>query len=519
MLVNDEYSTVDGNPNVKDEMITDAPADEDVIDDGQLAWALTAVLLEHGRFRRQHAITAAAVKLEVSQEEVDSRLQSMFEAMVLQRCIERCPPATLLRVPAQKHSNAMKKAKRDPSDQQMKEASLMGAATEMRDAFLRDRFSLDAPLSVFAAADDDDNRRSGGRAGNKRSAQQAGMMPSAQRAKMARLAKLPDEDLDNPFPEAGAAKADGSETDGVLWRVNQAEFSRRFRGDAIATHAAECHGDAAGAVVAAMLRRADTSSSASANSNSTGFRAVGAGGDANDRSPDQTQPQVMAACRAASGWRQWRDHLPTFGKDLTASLQLLAKDEGSAPIVQRQGAGSTSACYSVDLSATVNAMKRRELNAAIRIKFGSEAGRLFNLLAEGQQLEQKSISDRAMLPLKDTRELLYKLLRSQYLSLQDIPKTADHAPSRTFYTFRAVPTDAYNTLLQNLVQGLYNVRVRLATELAKEQEMLDLLRQGNATAALLQSHQDQIARVQEVNKGMVNTQLNLVTMLDLFLFF
>lgn len=49
--------------------------------------------------------------------------------------------------------------------------------------------------------------------------------------------------------------------------------------------------------------------------------------------------------------------------------------------------------------------------------------------------------------------------------------------------------------------------------------MLDLLRQGNATPALLQSHQDQIARVQEVNKVMLNTQLSLVTMLDLFLFF
>lgn len=47
-----------------------------------------------------------------------------------------------------------------------------------------------------------------------------------------------------------------------------------------------------------------------------------------------------------------------------------------------------------------------------------EAGRLFNLLAEGQQLEQKSISDRAMLPLKDTRELLYRLMRAQYLGLQ-----------------------------------------------------------------------------------------------------
>lgn len=59
---------------------------------------------------------------------------------------------------------------------------------------------------------------------------------------------------------------------GVLWRVNQEEFTRRFRADAIATYAAVRHGDAAGAVVAAMLRRADASS---VSSSSSSFR-VGA---------------------------------------------------------------------------------------------------------------------------------------------------------------------------------------------------------------------------------------------------
>lgn len=50
-LVNDEYATISGNTEVKEEVLNDVPADEDVVDDGQLAWALTVVLLEHGRFR------------------------------------------------------------------------------------------------------------------------------------------------------------------------------------------------------------------------------------------------------------------------------------------------------------------------------------------------------------------------------------------------------------------------------------------------------------------------------------
>mmetsp|Transcript_2881 Transcript_2881/g.8405 ORF Transcript_2881/g.8405 Transcript_2881/m.8405 type:complete len:125 (+) Transcript_2881:597-971(+) len=124
-----------------------------------------------------------------------------------------------------------------------------------------------------------------------------------------------------------------------------------------------------------------------------------------------------------------------------------------------------------------------------------------------------------MLPLKETREVLYRLMRANYLTLQDIPKTADHAPSRTFYTFRAVPHDACKTLLVNLVQALLNVRLRLQHELLKEKEMFDLLGQSNVTKAIFLSKQDQIERVKEVNKLMLNTQNSLVTMLDLFAFY
>lgn len=58
--------------------------------------------------------------------------------------------------------------------------------------------------------------------------------------------------------------ADALGADAVLWRVNQQEFTRRMRADGVATHAALRHGDRAGAVVAAMLRRPDLGAAAQA---------------------------------------------------------------------------------------------------------------------------------------------------------------------------------------------------------------------------------------------------------------
>lgn len=54
-----------------------------------------------------------------------------------------------------------------------------------------------------------------------------------------------------------------------------------------------------------------------------------------------------------------------------------------------------------------------------RGKFGESGARVFKLLAgAGQQLEQRTVSERAMLPIKLTRELLYRMLKARYVSLQ-----------------------------------------------------------------------------------------------------
>lgn len=43
---------------------------------------------------------------------------------------------------------------------------------------------------------------------------------------------------------------------------------------------------------------------------------------------------------------------------------------------------------------------------------------MFRLLVDKKQLEQKQVADYAMVPIRDARELLYRMLRAGYLSLQ-----------------------------------------------------------------------------------------------------
>ena len=59
----------------------------------------------------------------------------------------------------------------------------------------------------------------------------------------------------------------------------------------------------------------------------------------------------------------------------------------------------------------------------------------------------------AMIPVKDTRELLYKLLKAKYVQIQELARTMDHAPSRTLYLWRVDPICAAGQ-----VGGLYFIR-------------------------------------------------------------
>ena len=55
---------------------------------------------------------------------------------------------------------------------------------------------------------------------------------------------------------------------------------------------------------------------------------------------------------------------------------------------------------------------------ARRQQFGQPGLRVFRLLVTLRQLEQKQVSEKAMLPMKDTRELLYRMLKAGTISLQ-----------------------------------------------------------------------------------------------------
>ena len=55
------------------------------------------------------------------------------------------------------------------------------------------------------------------------------------------------------------------------------------------------------------------------------------------------------------------------------------------------------------------------------------------VLSHHKHLEEKQIGEFAMIPVKDTRERLYTLLRAGLIVLREVHKRADYAPMHTYF--------------------------------------------------------------------------------------
>lgn len=56
-------------------------------------------------------------------------------------------------------------------------------------------------------------------------------------------------------------------------------------------------------------------------------------------------------------------------------------------------------------------------------------------------------------------------------SVQDVPRSTDHAPSKTFYTFRANTDSAFRVMQHDIVQALLNLRLRHRHERGKAEDV------------------------------------------------
>ncbi|KAF8894419.1 hypothetical protein BD779DRAFT_1609183 [Infundibulicybe gibba] len=118
----------------------------------------------------------------------------------------------------------------------------------------------------------------------------------------------------------------------------------------------------------------------------------------------------------------------------------------------------------VDFEIIGRRLRRRVLESITRERHGAEGVRILRLLLDTGKLDEKQISKVVMMAAKDVRPLLAALAADSLISTQEVPKTADRNPTRTFYLWYVDQHKAYSVLLGNLYKTLYNIGMRRQAE-------------------------------------------------------
>ncbi|KIM49316.1 hypothetical protein M413DRAFT_438504 [Hebeloma cylindrosporum] len=109
-------------------------------------------------------------------------------------------------------------------------------------------------------------------------------------------------------------------------------------------------------------------------------------------------------------------------------------------------------------------LRQNIVDSVARDKHGPEGVRILRLLSHTGKMDEKQISKIIMMAPKDVRPLLVALSTDSLISIQEVPKSADRNPARTFYLWYADYQKALSVILADVYKTLHNIMMRRRAE-------------------------------------------------------
>ncbi|KAG1759672.1 RNA polymerase III subunit RPC82-domain-containing protein [Suillus occidentalis] len=177
---------------------------------------------------------------------------------------------------------------------------------------------------------------------------------------------------------------------------------------------------------------------------------------------NQSAALVMRATLKASEARQKSHSSASLVKDY---LGLMSAVDNPTP------AGKAASFISladnkvhIEFEIVSKRLRRRVLEAVARERHGDDGVRIVRLLLDIGKMDEKQIAKVAMMPNNVVRPLLAALSSDFLISTQEVPRSADRNPTRTFYLWHVDLPKAYSALLGHLYKTLYNIGMRRQAE-------------------------------------------------------
>lgn len=199
-------------------------------------------------------------------------------------------------------------------------------------------------------------------------------------------------------------------------------------------------------------------------------------------------------------------NIPIMNDEEAKQYLTLLCDEKTAGFLSKtdENAGGM---YCANIEKSMEMLCSNACSQIIQERFGSKACRVFRLLYMKKHLEQKQISELAMIPFKEVKELLYKLFEERFIKMQEISKAGDYAPSRTFYLFSIDLTQLSRLLLGRCYQTLGNLMKRRESQMVENKRLLEKNEKlEGILTALAATNEDSLQVVEELEELITPTE-------------
>jgi DNA-directed RNA polymerase III subunit RPC3 len=159
--------------------------------------------------------------------------------------------------------------------------------------------------------------------------------------------------------------------------------------------------------------------------------------------------------------------------NLTLSLQELSRLQH--PSVLRLHADDL---FEVDITSLMEYLHKRMAHKIVCDRSGETAGRILSILSVLGSLESDKIAQHAMVPVKDTREILHRMYRQNYLELMTLNRSA--STSMQHYVW-SVSEQFSQVIVRDTAHALYNLRLRRQRQVQVGKEWIERAQQAAVT--------------------------------------
>lgn len=113
-----------------------------------------------------------------------------------------------------------------------------------------------------------------------------------------------------------------------------------------------------------------------------------------------------------------------------------------------------------------------------------------------------------MIPAKDCKALLYGMLNDGILSITELSKTSDHAPSRTYYLFFIDIFQICKKMLENCYKAMTNLIIKREYLTSENKRLLEKNKKVNTIIESLKSQGADQGEIDDVKAMIGEEELN-----------